>query len=106
MSATPSNPDEAAGTVSISGPVTITEAAHWRAVLLAAFERGTTVRIDLAASGPWDLCGVQLLISAVATGRQAGRPVELVAVPGVLWSLVEQAGLTAALAGSVSSRLG
>lgn len=92
-------------TVALAGPVTIAEAPRWREELAAAFAAATAVRLDLGESGPWDLSGLQLLISSQAQARKEGDTLEIVRVPRSCWSLAESAGLSAALSPVVASHL-
>jgi ABC-type transporter Mla MlaB component len=80
-------------TLTLSGPVTLYESSDVREALAAALAEGKPLRVNLETSGPWDLAGLQLLISAVATGRKAGLPVRLVQVPGVCREIAERSGL-------------
>jgi ABC-type transporter Mla MlaB component len=82
-----------AHTVSLSGPVTLYESSQVRDTLLAAVEEGKDLRVNLEASGPWDLAGIQLLIAAVASGRKAGHAVRFEHVPGVCREVAERSGL-------------
>jgi anti-anti-sigma regulatory factor len=91
--------------VVLSGPVTLAEAPRWKEALLGAFSAGRPVRIDLESAGPWDLAGLQLLISALATGRRGGVPVRLDRVPRVFLAIADQAGLTGRLAEAIDGRL-
>jgi ABC-type transporter Mla MlaB component len=59
-----------------------------------ALSDGKPVRIDLSDSGPWDLAGIQLLISCVATGRDRDLEVRLVEVPLVCSQVAERSGLS------------
>lgn len=79
--------------VTLSGPVTIEEAPRHREALLAALASGRGLRIDLEPSGPWDVAGLQLLLAALASGRQSGQGVRLAGSPGVLRELAERAGV-------------
>ena len=63
--------------------------------LIDALAEKKRVRVDLELSGPWDLAGFQLLISAVASGRKAGLPVTLANVPRVCCDVADRAGLAA-----------
>jgi anti-anti-sigma regulatory factor len=90
-------------TVDVTGPVTLSEVPRWRDELLAALGEGRPVRLDLSGSGPWDAAGLQLMISAIATGRQAGIPVHLSRVPGAFQAILEQAGAREWLAPSIVS---
>lgn len=79
--------------LAIAGPVTLAEVARWREALAEELSRGRDLRLDLAESGPWDLAGVQLLLSAhAACGRSGGR-MRLFGPPGVFLAVVERAGL-------------
>lgn len=82
-----------AHSVTLSGPVTLYESSELRETLLSALKEGNALRVNLEMSGPWDLAGLQLLISAVATGRKAGKRVTLVEVPGVCKEIAERSGL-------------
>ena len=73
--------------VSLSGPITLYESSEVRDRLLTAMSEGKDLRVDLETSGPWDLAGLQLLISVVASGHKEGLSVRLVNVPGVCRSL-------------------
>ena len=85
----------------VTGPVTLAESPSWREALLAAFAGGQDLRLDLAASGPWDVAGVQLLLAALESGRRTGREVRLVRVPRVLLATAERAGVGELLAGAI-----
>ncbi len=91
-------------TVALTGPVTLGETPRWREALIAALAEAKPVRIDLAASGPWDLAGLQLLISAVATGRRSGQAVRLAHVPRGLLAIADQAGVADRLAETIDDR--
>ena len=92
-----------AGWLVVSGPVTLAEAPQWRESLLAASAGGRDLRLDLDATGPWDLAGLQLLIAALATARREGSVVRFARVPRVLMAIAERAGVVELLAGSVES---
>ena len=91
------------GWMVVSGPVTLAESPRWRDALLAASDRGRDLRVDLEASGPWDLAGLQLLIAALATARRDGSVVRFARVPRVLLAIAERAGVSDLLSGSVES---
>ena len=91
--------------VNLSGPITLYESSEVRDTLLAAMSQGKNLRIDLETSGPWDLSGLQLLISAVASGRKVGRSVRLINVPGVCREIGDRSGLSAWLAAATDSFL-
>ena len=86
-------------TLAIKGPVTLAEVASWRVEILRAFDREGDLRADLAGSGPWDLAGVQLLASALATAARRGRAFRLSGVPEVLATALDRAGLAGAFSG-------
>ena len=98
-------PETQPATVRLSGPMTLPEVALWHGRLHAALDRGAGLRIDLAAAGPWDVAGLQLILSALASGKQSGRDVRLLEVPGVFFALAAQAGLAGAFDGAIESAL-
>ena len=73
--------------------MTLYEAAELREKLLAAITEHGQADLDLETAGPWDLTGLQLLLSAVATGRRLGLSVRLHHVPRVCQDVAERAGL-------------
>src|SRR3954462_9145505 len=81
--ASPHEDELPATPLEVSGPVTLAEAPRWREALLSALAAGGEIRIDLGASGPWDLVGLQLLLSALAWGRRSGRAGRFARVPEV-----------------------
>lgn len=85
--------ESGSGMVSLSGPVTLYESSEVRDQLLAAVVEGRPLTIDLEASGPWDVAGLQLLLAVAATGKRQGFPVHLVRVPGVCREVAERSGL-------------
>lgn len=82
-----------ANVVQLSGPVTLYESNETRETLLAALAEGRNVLIDLETTGPWDLSGLQLLVSSVASGRKADLNVRFVQVPRVCAEIAERCGL-------------
>ncbi len=86
-------------TVSLSGPATLYELAELRESLLAAIAVGEDLRIDLETSGPWDLAGLQLLISATASRRRTGQAIRFMNVPRVCAEIAERSGLSTWLSG-------
>ncbi len=80
-------------TLKLSGPVTLYESAEVRESLLAAVGDSAHLRIDLETAGPWDLAGLQLLVSVVNTGHKRGKSVKFRQVPGVCRAIAESAGL-------------
>jgi hypothetical protein len=91
-------------TVAVTGPVTRAEVARWRTVLLDGLAQGPGLCVDLAASGPWDLAGVQLLFATLSSGLRTGRPIELARVPDVLTKVAERAAVRAQLAEHIVDR--
>ena len=77
----------------LSGPVTLYESSAVRDLLVGAVAEATALEIDLRATGPWDLAGLQLLVSAVASGTKAGGPVHLIHVPRVCQEVADRSGL-------------
>jgi ABC-type transporter Mla MlaB component len=92
------NPEWGVTTVEVTGPVTRAEVVRWCGAFSAGLARGQGLRLDLAASGPWDLAGVQLLLATIASGKRAGRPIFLARVPNVLKAIAERAELKDRLA--------
>lgn len=92
-------------TLAISGPVTLGEVSRWRDALLGALGAAQPVNLNLADAGPWDAAGLQLIVSAVTTGRSVGPPVRLCRVPQVFLSLADQAGAADWLADVIVDRL-
>jgi ABC-type transporter Mla MlaB component len=90
-------------TMVLSGPITLYETTVVRDRLRGALAEERDLRIDLASSGPWDVAGLQLLISAVATGKTAGLSVKLDHVPAVCREIAERSGLSSWLAGAAES---
>ncbi|MFO0959080.1 MAG: STAS domain-containing protein [Isosphaeraceae bacterium] len=84
--------DEPLPFVSWSGPSTMAEVGRHRERLLEVLAEGRGARIDLEASGPWDLAGLQLLLSALESGRRSGRLVRLSGIPAVLRDLAIRGG--------------
>jgi len=89
----------------LSGPVTVYESSEKREALLAELSKGRALRIDLETSGPWDLAGLQLLISCTVSRRELGRPVRFFHVPRVCAEKAESAGLAGWLRDSSDSFL-
>jgi ABC-type transporter Mla MlaB component len=81
-------------TIFLTGPVTLYEVGAIRETLCSALAEGKRLRIDLSDSGPWDLAGLQLLISCVKTGRDAGQSVHLANVPAGCTDVAERSGLS------------
>jgi ABC-type transporter Mla MlaB component len=81
-------------TILITGPVTVYEVGTVRETLRDALADGKPVRIDLSDSGPWDVAGLQLLISCVKSGGERSQVVHVVNAPGVCVELAERSGLS------------
>lgn len=81
-------------TIHLTGPVTLYEAAAVRESLRTALAEGKPVRIDLGDSGPWDLAGIQLLVSCVNSARRSERTLCLANVPKVCADITERSALT------------
>ena len=81
-------------TILLTGPVTVYEVATVRETLRDALAEGKPVRIDLSDSGPWDVAGLQLLISCVKSGRLRGQEVRLGNVPRPCTDLAQRYGLS------------
>jgi ABC-type transporter Mla MlaB component len=78
----------------LTGPITLYEVATVREGLRAALAEGKPLRIDLSDSGPWDIAGLQLLISCVQSGRQRSQEVRIVNVPRSCAEMAQRAGLS------------
>jgi anti-anti-sigma regulatory factor len=83
-----------AKTIQLTGPITIYEVSAVRESLRVALIEGKRVRIDLGESGPWDLAGVQLLVSCVKSARNRGVEARLSNVPKICVDIAERSGLT------------
>jgi ABC-type transporter Mla MlaB component len=80
-------------TILLTGPVTVYEVATVRETLRDALAEGRPVRIDLVDSGPWDVAGLQLLISCVKSGGERSQVVHIVNPPRVCAEMAERSGL-------------
>ncbi len=89
-------------TVVLSGPVTLYEVLVVRETLQTAISEGKHLRIDLSDSGPWDLAGVQLLISCSRSAESRDRAIRLVNTPRSCIEIAERAGLSDWLAAQES----
>ncbi|MGP0066886.1 MAG: lipid asymmetry maintenance protein MlaB [Isosphaeraceae bacterium] len=81
-------------TILLTGPVTLYEVGTVRETLRDALAEGKPVRIDLSDSGPWDIAGLQLLVSCVKTGGERGQVVHVVNAPRVCVEMAERSGLS------------
>jgi ABC-type transporter Mla MlaB component len=79
--------------LSVSGPMTIYEATDWREQFQAAISPGKPLAVDLHTAGPWDVAGLQLLISLVRTGDQRDCPIRFRLVPSTCREIARRAGL-------------
>jgi ABC-type transporter Mla MlaB component len=82
----------------LEGPITVAEVAEWRSALLAVLERGKPVRLGLGGAGPWDAAGLQLVLSAMDSGRRSGVPVRLDGADEPFLSVVGRAGAEGVIA--------
>jgi anti-anti-sigma regulatory factor len=78
----------------LTGPITLYEVSAVRENFGRAVAEGKPLRIDLGDSGPWDLAGLQLLVSCVKTARSQGCEARLINVPRVCAEIAERSGLT------------
>jgi ABC-type transporter Mla MlaB component len=78
----------------LTGPVTLYEVAAVREALRSALAAGTPLRIDLGESGPWEIAGLQLLISCVRSGQRRGQEVRVVNPPRSCSDIAERSGLS------------
>jgi ABC-type transporter Mla MlaB component len=81
-------------TILLTGSVTVYEVATIRETLRDALAEGNPVRIDLSDSGPWDVAGLQLLISCVKSGEERSQVVHVVNAPRVCAEMAERSGLS------------
>jgi anti-anti-sigma factor len=80
-------------TIRLTGPMTLYEVSAVRETLRKALAEGKKLRLDLSDSGPWDLAGVQLLVSCMNAARDRNRQARLVNVPKVCIEVAERCGL-------------
>jgi ABC-type transporter Mla MlaB component len=85
---------EEAEHILLTGPITIYEAATVRESLRIALAGGKPLLIDLSDSGPWDIAGLQLLISCLHSGRQRSQAVRIVNPPRPCAELAQRSGLS------------
>jgi anti-anti-sigma factor len=81
-------------TIVLSGPITVYEVSAVRETLRSALAEGKPLRIDLTDSGPWDVAGLQLLVSCMKTGQNRDLAVRLVNIPKVCAEIAERSGLS------------
>ncbi len=80
--------------LSLTGPITLYEVSAVCETLRMALTEGTPLRLDLSDSGPWDLAGLQLLISCVHSARNRALDVRLALVPETCVQVAERSGLS------------
>jgi ABC-type transporter Mla MlaB component len=81
-------------TLLLTGPITLYEVSAVCESMRTALSEGKPLRIDLSDSGPWDLAGLQLLISCVSSARNRELEVRLAQVPEVCVQIAERCGLS------------
>jgi ABC-type transporter Mla MlaB component len=80
--------------VVLTGPITLYEVSAVCETLRGALSDGNPIRIDLGDTGPWDLAGLQLMISAAATARDRDLAIRLVGVPASCAQVAARSGLS------------
>ena len=91
--------------LTLAGPMTNYEVAEAREALQTALATGKDLRVDLETTGPWDVAGLQLLVSAVNSGRATGHSIRFFHVPSVLVEVARRSGLEGWLRGVSESFL-
>jgi ABC-type transporter Mla MlaB component len=81
-------------TLVLTGPITLYEVSAVCESLRIALSEGKSLRIDLSDSGPWDLSGLQVLISCVQSARNRDLQVRLAGIPEVCAQVAERSGLS------------
>ncbi len=81
-------------TIPLTGPITLYEVSAVCETLRKALGEGKQLRIDLTDSGPWDLAGLQLLVSCAHSARIRDLPVRVVGVPASCAQIAERSGLS------------
>ena len=81
-------------TVVLTGPITLYEVSAVCDTLRGALADGKQLRLDLSDTGPWDLAGLQLLISCVTSARNRDLAVQLDGVPAGCAQVAERSGLS------------
>ena len=81
-------------TVMLTGPITLYEVSAVCESLRLALSDGKPLQIDLSDSGPWDLAGLQVLISCVKSARNRDLEVRLAGIPEVCAEVAERSGLS------------
>lgn len=77
----------------LTGPVTLAEVVGLRDELQMAIAMGRDLDLQVERTGPWDLAGLQLLISVWKSANDAGATPRLLGVPPGLRSIAERAGM-------------
>jgi ABC-type transporter Mla MlaB component len=80
-------------TVLLTGPVTLYEVSAVRESLRLALAEGKPLRLDLSDSGPWDLAGMQLIVSCVKAAQSRDREARVTNVPRYCADIAERSGL-------------
>jgi len=81
-------------TLLLTGPITLYEVSAVCETLRVALSEGKPLRIDLSDAGPWDLAGLQVLVSCVRSARNRDLEVRLAEVPDVCAQVAERSGLS------------
>jgi ABC-type transporter Mla MlaB component len=81
-------------TLLLTGPITLYEVSAVCESLRVALSEGKSLRIDLSDSGPWDLAGLQVLISCVQSARNRDLEVRLAGVPDGCSQVAQRSGLS------------
>jgi ABC-type transporter Mla MlaB component len=81
-------------TLFLTGPITLYEVSATCETLRVAVSEGKPLRIDLTDSGPWDLAGLQVLISCVKSARNRDLEVRLAGIPQMCAQVAERSGLS------------
>jgi ABC-type transporter Mla MlaB component len=81
-------------TLVLTGPITLYEVSAVCESLRVGLSEGKPLRIDLSDSGPWDLSGLQVLISCVQSARNRDLEVRLAGIPDVCAQVAERSGLS------------
>lgn len=99
MSALPTEPmGTAPARISLSGGMTIYEAAAHKSELLAALAGAQALELDLGAVDEADTAGLQLLLLLRREGARAGKPVRVVSLSPALLEVLDRYGLASAFA--------
>jgi anti-anti-sigma factor len=81
-------------TIVLTGPITLYEVSAVREKLRVAIAEGKQLRIDLSDTGPWDLAGLQLLLSCATSARNRELAIRLTGVPTSCAQVAERSGLS------------